>query len=94
MIEPKEIWIELIQRINADPRLKLTHIALLFAIISLGMDRKEARVISVSRRVLMTRSRIKSTSTYHSSLKDLVTFQYFTYLPSFDPRQKTLISFL
>jgi hypothetical protein len=78
---------EIIIRAIADQRLTVSHMALLFAIIILCRKESGYRTIQTSRKVLMSKSHIGSLPTYHKCIRDLVTFEYINYIPSYHPNK-------
>jgi uncharacterized membrane protein YesL len=68
-----------------DQKLNTWHIALLTAILVLGLKQGTMQAIKVSRSKLMALSHIKSLPTYHKYFKDLQTIGYIVYRPSYHP---------
>lgn len=68
-----------------DPRLKVWHVALLLAIISLGYKQRQKQNIKVSRSKIMALSHINTIPTYHKYFKELQSLGYIEYLPSYHP---------
>lgn len=77
-----------------DERIVLSHICLFLAIYQSWLDSGQPCPHSVSRRVLMTQSKIASTSTYHKCMNELNKFGYVRYEPSYHPREASQIHFV
>ena len=72
-------------RITSDRTLSSTHVSMCTALCSLWIENQFANPFPITRKVLMSVARIKSTSTYHRVLKDLVARHLVVYSPSYDP---------
>lgn len=83
-----------VTRITSDSRVDMKHLALMTAIIAQWVISDFASSISVSRRTLMRRARIRSTATYHKALKELQKFGYIRYHPSYNPLMGSRIDVL
>jgi DNA-binding MarR family transcriptional regulator len=70
---------------SRDHKIKVTHMAMIIAIIQIGGISGLSRVVKISRKKVMEASHIKSTATYHKHLKDLEKFGYVKYEPSYHP---------
>jgi len=68
-----------------DQKLNAWHVALLSAILVLGIRQGTKRSIKVSRSKLMALSHIKTLPTYHKYIKELQRFGYVIYRPSYHP---------
>ncbi|MCY1525870.1 hypothetical protein D9M68_608700 [compost metagenome] len=77
---------EIIRKATADERLTVSHMALLFAIITLCRRENGYKSIQTSRKILMAKSHIGSLPTYHKCLKELVSLKYVNYFPSYNPK--------
>jgi hypothetical protein len=86
---PVECFLE---RAATDGRLLPTHISLFMAIFYYSIADNPKASFRVSRRKLMQFSRLRSTSTYHRCLSDLVSYGYITYKPTYDPFRASMIS--
>ncbi|RYE59619.1 MAG: hypothetical protein EOP48_00280 [Sphingobacteriales bacterium] len=82
-----------LKRAAVDERLLPTHLSLFMAIFFYSKGDAKAE-FQVCRRELMQYSRIKSLSTYHKCMSELVTYGYITYSPSYDPIRASCISIL
>ena len=76
---------QIMRRAANDPELTKTALALLLAIIDGWVASGLKTPFRSSRRILMTRSHIKSTSTYHKVIRDLQARGHLHYLPSYHP---------
>lgn len=61
------------------------HISLFTTIVQCWASGGRMNPIVITRKKLMTMSKIQSTSTYHKCIKDLCRSGYITYQPSFNP---------
>ncbi|SEH47656.1 hypothetical protein SAMN05421593_4504 [Chryseobacterium culicis] len=86
-----EHWVNLLKKFSSDERLTSVHIALMTAIIYLGLHQKKKKKIFVSRSRLMKYSHIKTHPTYHKYFKELQEFGYFKYTPSYHPGVKSYV---
>lgn len=76
---------EFLKRTADDSRLLPTHISLFMAVFYYSNEKDGLATFQVCRRKLMQFSRIKSISTYHKCMNDLVAFGHLIYEPSYDP---------
>lgn len=83
-----------IERIVSDSRLKPIHISLSIALCQGWVASKYQGQYRVSRRLLMTASRIRSKATYHKALKELQSFGYLKYCPSYHPIKASEVEIL
>lgn len=77
-----------------DSRLLPTHITLFIAIFYYSKADYPLEKFHVCRRKLMQFSRIRSKSTYHKCVMELVSFGYITYEPSYNPFKGSLVSLI
>jgi len=68
-----------------DRRLNVWHLALLFAIFTLGVKQNRFQSIKVSRSKMMRLSHIETFPTYHKYIRELQVFGYIRYRPSYHP---------
>ena len=83
-----------INRIVSDNRLRPIHISLAVALCQRWISNQLQQPYRVSRRVLMSASRIRSKATYHKALKELQAFGYLKYSPSYHPRKASEVEIL
>ncbi|WP_246254430.1 hypothetical protein [Pedobacter foliorum] len=76
-----------------DSRLLPSHISLFMAIFYYSPADPKA-VFRVCRRKLMQFSRIRSLSTYHKCMAELVAYGYINYQPSYDPIRASTVSLI
>lgn len=84
-------WLELINYYGKDKRLNVWHLALLYAIVRLGIAQGESSVIRVSRSKIMELSHIDTLPTYHKYFKQLQTMGYIKYSPSYHPAYRSTV---
>lgn len=68
-----------------DTRLSATHVSLYVTLLRYWVRNKGNNPFSVTRKAVMSYSKIRSTATYTHCIYDLQTFGYLTYLPSYHP---------
>ena len=69
----------------SDDRLRPQHICLYFAILSIATGDVKGDTVVVTRRALMEISRLSSKATYHRCMRELETYGYIQYYPSYNP---------
>ncbi|MCF0075514.1 hypothetical protein LZD49_33870 [Dyadobacter sp. CY261] len=74
-----------LEAVKSDDRLNCYHISLYTALLYFGNGTQKIP-FHASRRKLMGFSRIKSGATYHKCLRELVSYGYLSYDPSFHPQ--------
>lgn len=74
-----------LHRVTSDVNLTTTHIGVCAALVVTWASNGFKNPFSISRKKLMNAAKIKSTSTYHRIIADLVTLKYFRYTPSYHP---------
>lgn len=84
------IDIAVLEAVKSDDRLNCYHISLYTALLYYGKGIRQLP-FHASRRKLMGFSRIKSGATYHKCLRELVSYGYLDYHPSFHPQQGSRI---
>lgn len=82
--------IAVLEAVKSDDRLNSYHISLYTALLYYGKGITQLPFYA-SRRKLMGFSRIKSGATYHKCLRELVSYGYLDYHPSFHPQQGSRI---
>jgi hypothetical protein len=83
-----------IERIVLDTRLKPVHISLFIALCHGWIASKFQRSYRITRRLLMNASRIRSRATYHKTMKELQSFGYLKYNPSYHPFKASEVEIL
>ncbi len=81
----------LFKRIASDRGILTSHISLFTALFICWKRKDFKSPFSVSRRELMSYSKIASIATYHKCIKELQEFGYIRYEPSFHPKIGSLI---
>jgi hypothetical protein len=79
------------QRVAVDNRLNPTHVSLYMAIFQFWNAERFQNPVSISRQELMRISKISAKATYHKCIKDLHTYGYIQYLPSYNPFKGSLV---
>jgi hypothetical protein len=74
-----------LEAVKSDDRLNSYHISLYTALLYYGKGIRQFPFYA-SRRKLMGFSRIKSGATYHKCLRELISYGYLSYDPSFHPQ--------
>jgi hypothetical protein len=74
-----------IKKVTSDARLKPIHIAMALALCDVWIVKQFQQPYRVSRRALMQASKIRSKATYHRVIKELQSFGYLKYNPSYHP---------
>lgn len=78
----------LLRSLSADDRITVWHLAIIIGIVQLASDGL-LRPIYISRRLVMDLARIGSIGTYHKCMKELQSFGYLRYRPSYHPGIRT-----
>lgn len=81
----------LFKRIASDPELLTSHISLFTALLICWQRKKFKIPFSVTRKELMSYSKIASIATYHKCIKELHESGYIRYEPSYHPKIGSLI---
>ncbi|QCX52485.1 transcriptional regulator [Elizabethkingia sp. JS20170427COW] len=79
-------------KIQQDERLNPTHISLYLALFQFWNINHFQNPISISRNEMMRLSKISALGTYHKCIKELQTFGYIEYIPSFNPYKGSLVN--
>jgi hypothetical protein len=77
---------KLLRRMSGDHRLIATHISLFSALFVQWQRNGFASPFAVTRRELMTFSKIASIATYHKCIRELDEYGYIRYQPSYHPK--------
>lgn len=81
----------LLEIFNNDERIKQGHITLYLAFFYLWNKKFFKETLTINRELIMERAKIKSKTTYHNHLRDLDTWGYLTYYPSYHPSRGSKI---
>lgn len=76
---------------NNDDRIKQGHITLYLAFFQKWNRKFFKKIITVNRQFIMENAKIKSKTTYHNYLKDLNSWGYLQYFPSYHPARGSKI---
>lgn len=74
-----------LEKFNTDERIKQGHITLYLAFFHLWNRKFFKETLTINRELIMERAKIKSKTTYHNHLRDLDSWGYLTYYPSYHP---------
>jgi len=91
---PNHLFSMYFQQIVQNKKILPTHIGLLMALFYYHEVDKPLHYFRASRRNLMKFSKIRSTSTYHKCLHELIQFGYLEYFPSYHPKQASKFRFI
>jgi hypothetical protein len=80
-----------LKRAIEDDRLTSVQLAFITSIYHLSMINGFCNPVEVTRKTIMKTSKIKSFTTYHKIVSDLVTLLYIKYVPSRNPCQGSMI---
>jgi hypothetical protein len=81
-------------RVVSDERLKPIHLSILFVMCDAWLGNQLTTTIYISRSILMKASRVRSKATYHKVIRDLSSFGYIRYMPSYHPKRGSAIIML
>lgn len=82
---------KLLERMSADDRLMATHVSLFTALFIQWQRNNFVSPFPITRRELMTHSKIASVATYHKCIQQLEVYGYVRYLPNYHPQKGSLI---
>jgi hypothetical protein len=87
-VSTKEIagYGKLLKRMRGDHRLNATHVSLFTALFVHWQRNIFASPFAVTRKELMSFSKIASVATYHKCIRELDAFGYIRYQPSYHPK--------
>jgi hypothetical protein len=92
--EQFQFLIRFLNRMANDERLNTSHISLCFALVICWDQQRHKLPFKISRRILMDYGKIASISTYHICVKELISFGFIRYTPSYNSYQGTLVTLL
>ena len=93
-MEQVQLLNQFIRRLSSDGRVTPIHISVAFALIQCWIENSANATFKISRSMLMPAAKIHSTATYHKVLRDLQSFGYLEYQPSYHPIKASLIRLL
>lgn len=79
-------------RIQADPRISVTHIGIYAALIRYWQQNGAKNSFNAFAKQIMQIAKISSSSTYHKCIKELLEYGYIDYRPSFSSERGSEIS--
>jgi len=82
----------LIHRIRYDEKINIAHLALFAALIICWTQEGKTNTFSITRKILMSFSKISSVATYHKCIRELDQLGYIIYQPSFHPKKGSLVT--
>lgn len=83
--------IRLICKVTGDDRLNTSDMSIYLALIACWGQQEYRKRFTISRREVMKLAKIAAISTYHRSLKKLITLGYIIYEPTYDSYTGTKI---
>lgn len=83
-MQPFNILSRFLGKAAYDSRLLPAHICLYTAMLSVWEQRRFSTPFRITRKELMHLSKLASTATYHKCLKELVSYGYVNYEPSYN----------
>lgn len=85
---------EFLQRITSESRIRPAHVSVYAALCLTWIGAQCVSPFTISRKMIMEKSMIRSKVTYHNVIKDLQRLGYITDNPSFHPGKRTSIALL
>jgi hypothetical protein len=91
-MENQQQLLQFINCIVSDRRLKRRHLAMLIALCDVWIANEYQSSYHISRSRLMKAAKIKAQGTYQKVIKELQTFGYVEYKPSYHPKEGSTIT--
>ena len=85
---------QFLRRITADVNLRTCHISLYTVLCQVWLENGCKSPFNISRRKIMSLSRINSLATYHQVIRDLIIHRYIHYNPSYHPVKGSEVSLI
>jgi len=82
---------KLLKRMSGDARLMATHVSLFTALFIHWQRNSFVSPFPITRRELMTHSKIASIATYHKCIQQLDDYGYIRYQPNYHPQKGSLV---
>ena len=82
---------KLLKRMSNDDRLMATHVSLFTALFIQWQRNNFVSPFPITRRELMTHSKIASVATYHKCIRQLDDYGYIRYQPNYHPHKGSLV---
>ncbi len=79
-------YTKLLRHISKDERLNATHVSLFSGLFVHWQRSGFASPFAITRKALMAYSKIASVATYHKCMRELDTYGYISYQPSYHPK--------
>jgi hypothetical protein len=92
MVE-KDVLHNFFGAIREDPRIGTSHISVFMALYMIWRQNSGAFSFLATRREVMTVAKISGLATYHKCIRELHSYGYITYRPSFHPGVGSWVSF-
>ncbi len=75
---------KLYSKIANDPNVSVWHMSIYTCLLNLWLESGFQKQVKVTRKLLMAKAHIKSTSTYHKCMNQLTELGYVKYIPTYD----------
>lgn len=90
-MEIKTQILDFLNRAQLDARLKPAHISVYMALFQSWILQGYNSQLFITRRQVMASAKLKSIGTYHKIIQQLQSYGYIRYIPSYDPRIRTMV---
>jgi hypothetical protein len=91
VLQDMAVYAKLLKRMSGDKRLMATHASLFTALFIQWQRNGFDNPFPITRRELMTHSKIASPATYHKCMRELDEYGYIRYQPSYHPKKGSLV---
>ncbi|MCH7402254.1 hypothetical protein ACFOUP_18380 [Belliella kenyensis] len=81
-------------KLQKDESIQLSHMAICMALIGEFIKNQGRNRFRITRKMIMKNSQVKSLSTYHRCMKDLVRKNIIIYSPSYHPKLGSVVRFV
>ncbi|MCH7399938.1 hypothetical protein MM236_18230 [Belliella sp. DSM 107340] len=81
-------------KLQKDESIQLSHMAICMALIGEFLKNQGRSRFRITRKMIMKNLQVKSLSTYHRCMKDLVRKNIITYSPSYHPKLRSVVHFV
>lgn len=85
--------IDFLNAVREDPRIATAHISLYLVLYKLWVERNFEQPLSIFSHEVMPACKISSSSTFHKTIRELHSFGYIDYEPSFNRFEGSLVLF-
>ncbi|MFD2035370.1 hypothetical protein ACFSKL_11235 [Belliella marina] len=86
--------LDIFKKLQLDDSIQLSHMAICMALIGEFLKNQGMGSFRITRKMIMQNSQVKSLSTYHKCIKDLVNKNIIIYSPSYHPRLGSEVQFV